>query len=131
VAVCLAVRDAKEDFEPICFKVGAVSGSEGNSARSSAWTLLKCSHAYLPDSPSLELALRNLEFEVPGRLERCDAERAVEGLDSSACASYRSLSVLTDLFSFTGGLLPVRGWSESSFGDKGALAAAKMSATRF
>lgn len=101
VAAKAAGRTAKDDCESTCLNVEVSSGRDGNKAVSSEARLLNCSHANLPASPSFELKLRSLELELPGRLLGVD--RAVDGLESSDCASYMSLNVLTDFFKRTAG----------------------------
>jgi hypothetical protein len=80
---CRAARDANEDCDRGRRKLDCPSGSVGRRAKSSDEIVLNWSQADRPERPSLELRLRNFEFEVPGRLD----DRAVDGLDSSACAS--------------------------------------------
>lgn len=96
--------DWNDEEDDTFLTVDLASAKDGSSARSSLDTLPAVPHAYWPDNPSLEPRLLSLELEDLGR--SC-GEEAVEGLDLSACASYRSRNVATERFNVTAGACAV------------------------
>ena len=75
----------------------ATSSRDGSLARSSTEGLLNNSQGGRPRKPSLDPTLPMPEPAVDGRRSGDPtSEVAVDGLDRSACASYRSRSVFTD-----------------------------------
>ena len=86
-----------EDEDRSRLEMEATSSRDGSFARSSTDGLLNNSQADRLRKPSLEPTLLMTEPAVDGRRSGDPTgEVAVDGLDRSACASYRSRSVFTD-----------------------------------